>query len=75
MPTTVFLFHLFDAVIMVVTVVLEFVLHGREEELVGLIVLLRLWRINQVFGTAQGVRQRKRLRQSEIGKNSPGVWP
>jgi len=42
--------HLFDAVIVVTTFVLEFVLKGRERELVGLLVILRLWRLVKLVG-------------------------
>lgn len=37
--------HLFDAVIILISFILEFVLRGREKELVGLLVVLRLWRL------------------------------
>ncbi|KAI9571229.1 hypothetical protein HD554DRAFT_2186821 [Boletus coccyginus] len=42
--------HLFDAIIVVTTFVLEFVLKGRERELVGLLVILRLWRLVKLVG-------------------------
>lgn len=48
--------HLFDAVIIVTTFTLEFILGGREEELAGLLVILRLWRlVKLVGGVAVGV--------------------
>ncbi|KAJ7156075.1 hypothetical protein C8R43DRAFT_424118 [Mycena crocata] len=42
--------HLFDAFIIVVTFVLEVVLKGREQELVGLLITLRLWRLVKLVG-------------------------
>ncbi|KAG6376441.1 hypothetical protein JVT61DRAFT_2429 [Boletus reticuloceps] len=42
--------HLFDAIIIITTFVLEFVLKGRERELVGLLVILRLWRLVKLVG-------------------------
>jgi len=44
------LLHLFDAIIVVTTFVLEFVLKGRERELAGLLVILRLWRLVKLVG-------------------------
>ncbi|ORY72432.1 hypothetical protein BCR35DRAFT_307720 [Leucosporidium creatinivorum] len=37
--------HLFDAIVVVVTFVLEVGLHGQEAQIAGLLVLLRLWRL------------------------------
>ncbi|KAJ7582899.1 hypothetical protein C8J56DRAFT_235604 [Mycena floridula] len=42
--------HLFDAFIIVSTFVLELVLKGRERELAGLLVVLRLWRLVKLVG-------------------------
>lgn len=42
--------HLFDAVIIVTTFVLEFVLKGRQRELAGLLITLRLWRLVKLVG-------------------------
>lgn len=42
--------HLFDAVVILTTFVLEVVLRGREQELIGLLVLLRLWRLVKLVG-------------------------
>ncbi|KAF7363350.1 hypothetical protein MSAN_00990400 [Mycena sanguinolenta] len=42
--------HLFDAFIIVMTFVLEIVLKGREQELAGLLVILRLWRLVKLVG-------------------------
>jgi hypothetical protein len=42
--------HLFDAVIIVTTFVLEVVLKGRERELAGLLIVLRLWRLIKLVG-------------------------
>ena len=44
--------HLFDAVVVLATFVLEVVLRGRERELAGLLVLLRLWRLVKLVGGA-----------------------
>jgi len=42
--------HLFDAFVIVTTFVLEFVLRGRERELAGLLIILRLWRLVKLVG-------------------------
>jgi hypothetical protein len=42
--------HLFDAVIIVTTFVLEVILRGKERELAGLLVILRLWRLLKLVG-------------------------
>lgn len=42
--------HLFDAAIIVVTFILEVVLKGRERELAGMIIVLRLWRLIKLVG-------------------------
>ncbi|TDL27382.1 hypothetical protein BD410DRAFT_782469 [Rickenella mellea] len=42
--------HLFDALIILVTFVLEVVLKGRERELAGLLIVLRLWRLVKLVG-------------------------
>ncbi|EIW85036.1 hypothetical protein CONPUDRAFT_69967 [Coniophora puteana RWD-64-598 SS2] len=42
--------HLFDAVIIITTFTLEFILKGRERELVGLLIILRLWRLVKLVG-------------------------
>lgn len=42
--------HLFDAVVIITTFVLEVVLKGRERELAGLLILLRLWRLVKLVG-------------------------
>ncbi|KAF7338379.1 hypothetical protein MVEN_02063600 [Mycena venus] len=42
--------HLFDAFIIVMTFVLEVVLKGREQELAGLLIILRLWRLVKLVG-------------------------
>jgi hypothetical protein len=51
-------FHLFDACIIIATLVLEVLLKGRERELAGLLIVLRLWRLLKLVG----------------GKNSAVVW-
>jgi len=42
--------HLFDAVVIVTTFILEVVLRGRQRELAGLLILLRLWRLVKLVG-------------------------
>lgn len=42
--------HLFDALVIVGTFILEFVLKGRERELAGLLIILRLWRLVKLVG-------------------------
>jgi len=42
--------HCFDATVIVVTFVLEAVLRGKERELAGLLVILRLWRLVKLVG-------------------------
>ncbi|KAJ7710014.1 hypothetical protein B0H17DRAFT_915528, partial [Mycena rosella] len=42
--------HLFDAFIILTTFVLEVVLKGREQELAGLLIILRLWRLVKLVG-------------------------
>ncbi|KAI8060920.1 hypothetical protein BC940DRAFT_146669 [Gongronella butleri] len=41
--------HIFDVVVVVSTFVLEIVLRGREREVAGLLIILRLWRIVKVL--------------------------
>jgi hypothetical protein len=42
--------HLFDWTVIIVTFTLEFLLRGKERELVGLLVVLRLWRLVKLVG-------------------------
>ncbi len=42
--------HVFDAIIIVTTFVLEVVLRGKERELAGLLIILRLWRLLKLVG-------------------------
>ena len=42
--------HLFDGMIIVTTFVLEVILKGRERELAGLLIVLRLWRLVKLVG-------------------------
>ena len=42
--------HIFDAIIILTTFVLEVVLRGKERELAGLLVILRLWRLLKLVG-------------------------
>ncbi|ORX51536.1 hypothetical protein DM01DRAFT_1079497 [Hesseltinella vesiculosa] len=41
--------HVFDVVVVVSTFVLEIVLRGKEREVAGLLIILRLWRIVKVM--------------------------
>jgi voltage-gated hydrogen channel 1 len=43
-------FHLFDAIIILTTFVLEVILKGKERELAGLLITLRLWRLLKLVG-------------------------
>ena len=42
--------HFFDAMVILVTFILEVVLRGKERELAGLLVVLRLWRLVKLVG-------------------------
>ncbi|KAJ7172582.1 hypothetical protein C8R46DRAFT_156237 [Mycena filopes] len=42
--------HLFDAFIIVTTFILEVILKGKEQELAGLLIILRLWRLVKLVG-------------------------
>ncbi|KAJ8078667.1 hypothetical protein AAF712_001354 [Marasmius tenuissimus] len=42
--------HLFDALIIIATFVLEVILKGRERELASLLIVLRLWRLIKLVG-------------------------
>lgn len=42
--------HLFDAIIIITTFVLEFALKGKERELVELLIIFRLWRLVKLVG-------------------------
>ena len=42
--------HVFDALIIVITFALEVFLKGRERELFGLLIVLRLWRLVKLVG-------------------------
>lgn len=46
-------FHLFDAFVIISSFILDVVLRGRERELAGLLVLLRLWRLIKLVGGAK----------------------
>ncbi|KZS99074.1 hypothetical protein SISNIDRAFT_480654 [Sistotremastrum niveocremeum HHB9708] len=59
--------HLFDAFVIVVTFVLEAVLRGKERELAGLLIILRLWRlIKLVGGVAVGAGELTEETQKEL---------
>ena len=45
--------HLFDATVIVTTFVLEVLLRGKERELAGLLIILRLWRLLKLVGGEQ----------------------
>lgn len=49
-PVTHATLHVFDAVIILTTFVLEVVLRGKERELAGLLIILRLWRLLKLVG-------------------------
>jgi voltage-gated hydrogen channel 1 len=42
--------HLFDAIIILVTFALEVFLGGKEQELAGLLIIFRLWRLVKLVG-------------------------
>lgn len=42
--------HFFDALVIIITFILEAVLRGKEQELAGLLVILRLWRLVKLVG-------------------------
>lgn len=42
--------HAFDSIIILTTFVLEVILRGKEAELAGLLVILRLWRLVKLVG-------------------------
>ncbi|KAF9532275.1 hypothetical protein CPB83DRAFT_847567 [Crepidotus variabilis] len=42
--------HAFDATVILTTFVLEVVLRGKEKELAGLLIMLRLWRLVKLVG-------------------------
>ncbi|KAH9484237.1 Voltage-gated hydrogen channel 1 [Psilocybe cubensis] len=42
--------HAFDSIIILTTFVLEVILRGKERELAGLLVILRLWRLVKLVG-------------------------
>jgi voltage-gated hydrogen channel 1 len=42
--------HAFDAIVIVTTFTLEVALRGREKELAGLLIILRLWRLVKLVG-------------------------
>jgi hypothetical protein len=43
-------FHLFDAFVIITSFILDVALRGRERELAGLLILLRLWRLVKLVG-------------------------
>ncbi|TEB31274.1 hypothetical protein FA13DRAFT_1791555 [Coprinellus micaceus] len=61
--------HLFDAVVIVATFVLEVILRGRDAELAALLVILRLWRIVKlVTGVTVGIEEVDEERAKELEK-------
>ncbi|KAH9842681.1 uncharacterized protein C8Q71DRAFT_720158 [Rhodofomes roseus] len=60
--------HFFDAVVIVTTFVLEVVLRGRERELAGLLIILRLWRLVKLvqgIAVSAGELEEDNVRQLE----------
>lgn len=45
--------HIFDTIVIVTTFVLEVILRGKERELAGLLIILRLWRLLKLVGGEQ----------------------
>ncbi|CAG8658961.1 6278_t:CDS:1, partial [Dentiscutata heterogama] len=43
--------HIFDAILVITTFFLEIFLHGKQREIVGLLIIFRLWRLIKVVGT------------------------
>ncbi|CAG8558084.1 6867_t:CDS:2 [Scutellospora calospora] len=44
-------FHIFDALLVFTTFFLEIFLHGKQQEIVGLFIILRFWRLIKVVGS------------------------
>jgi len=63
--------HAFDAAIILTTFVLEVVLRGRERELAGLLIVLRMWRLIKLVGGAS-LRPTARL-NDVVTKRRTGV--
>ncbi|KAL8278102.1 hypothetical protein RQP46_009562 [Phenoliferia psychrophenolica] len=74
--------HLFDAVVIIVTFCLEVFLRGREAEIAGLLVLLRLWRLIKLVSTVSvdvteynDVEQRPRMHTpSTLPRDAADWW-
>ncbi|CAG8788063.1 7031_t:CDS:1 [Dentiscutata erythropus] len=45
------LLHIFDAFLVITTFLLEIFLHGKQREVVGLLIIFRFWRLIKVVGT------------------------
>ncbi|CAG8623974.1 19642_t:CDS:1 [Cetraspora pellucida] len=45
------LLHIFDAILVFATFILEILLHGKQREVVGLLIIFRFWRLIKVVGT------------------------
>ncbi|CAG8768981.1 14215_t:CDS:1 [Racocetra persica] len=43
--------HIFDAILVFATFILEVSLHGKQREVVGLLIIFRFWRLIKVVGT------------------------
>lgn len=62
--------HLFDSCIILTTFVLEIILRGREQELAGLLIVLRLWRLVKLVG---GEFQRSSPLRAQLTRSSIGI--
>ncbi|GFZ50444.1 hypothetical protein JCM24511_08201 [Saitozyma sp. JCM 24511] len=60
--------HLFDAIVIVGTIIVETSLRGTERELAGLLVLLRLWRLIKLGFASQSSISRLDLSRQERGR-------
>ncbi|KAF4615284.1 hypothetical protein D9613_002659 [Agrocybe pediades] len=58
--------HAFDAIIIITTFTLEAVLRGKERELAGLLVILRLWRLVKLVGGSVFVPHRVAVGAGEM---------
>lgn len=50
-------FHVFDALVIIVAFGVDVALHGIEEELGSLIVVLRLWRVFKIIEELQSAKE------------------
>ncbi|KAH8833852.1 hypothetical protein DL96DRAFT_1578613 [Flagelloscypha sp. PMI_526] len=62
-------FHILDALIIIATLILEVVLKGKEREVAGLLIVLRLWRIVKlVSGVALGASELSEAQTLELDR-------